>query len=230
MSRFDAILFDKDGTLFDFQATYGAWAVALLEGLSEGDAVLAEVLATELRLDLESARFDPESVAIAGTVTDIADVLGPHLSLPRPELYQRIDGTAHLVPLAPAVELSPFLADLKARGLGLGIVTNDTESAAREHLGRTGILEEFGFVAGFDSGHGYKPAPGPILAGAAALGTTPERTVMVGDSLHDLIAGREAGAATVGVLTGVAPAEELEPFADVVLSNVGHIPGWLDTL
>ncbi len=230
MAQIDAILFDKDGTLFDFQSTYGSWAAWLVGELAEGDETLAEVLATELKLDRAAARFSPDSVAIAGTVLDITDVLAPHLALPPSEIYARIDATAHDVPLAPAVPLTPYLAELQGRGLGLGIVTNDSESAAREHLSRTGILDAFGFVAGYDSGHGFKPSPGPVLAGAKALGATPERTVMVGDSTHDLIAGREAGMVTIGVLTGVAEAGTLHPFADVIFPDIGHIPGWLDDM
>ncbi|EPX85444.1 HAD-superfamily hydrolase, subfamily IA, variant 1 family protein [Salipiger mucosus DSM 16094] len=50
---------------------------------------------------------------------------------------------------------------------------------------------------------------------------------MVGDSTHDLIAGRAAGMQCVGVLTGPAAAEDLASQADVVLPDIGHLPGWL---
>lgn len=51
--------------------------------------------------------------------------------------------------------------------------------------------------------------------------------VMVGDSTHDLVAGRRAGMRTVGVLTGVAGQGELAPHADVVLPHIGHLLEWL---
>ena len=51
--------------------------------------------------------------------------------------------------------------------------------------------------------------------------------VMVGDSLHDLVAGRAAGMQTVGVLTGPACRDELAPCADVVLPDIGHLTTWL---
>jgi phosphoglycolate phosphatase len=51
---------------------------------------------------------------------------------------------------------------------------------------------------------------------------------MVGDSLHDLRAGRAAGMTVVGVLTGVARRQELEPEADVVLDDITQLPAWLD--
>jgi phosphoglycolate phosphatase len=51
---------------------------------------------------------------------------------------------------------------------------------------------------------------------------------MVGDSLHDLHAGRAAGMRVAAVLTGLATAAELAPHADVVLRDIGHLPGWLE--
>ncbi|MEM7090648.1 MAG: HAD-IA family hydrolase, partial [Pseudomonadota bacterium] len=90
-----------------------------------------------------------------------------------------------------------------------------------------GIREHFDFIAGYDSGHGFKPGPGQLLAFAAHVGVDPSRVAMVGDSLHDLQAGRAAGMVTIGVLTGLAGADVLAPMADVVLPDIGHIPGWL---
>ncbi|WP_342071804.1 HAD family hydrolase [Yoonia algicola] len=82
-------------------------------------------------------------------------------------------------------------------------------------------------MAGYDSGHGGKPAPGQLLAFCAETGLDADHCVMVGDSTHDLRAGRAAGMRTIGVLTGPAPREELLPLADVVLPSIGDIPGWL---
>lgn len=230
MAGYDAILFDKDGTLFDFQSSYGGWASELVLDLAEGDPVLAAAMAAEIDLDPAARRFGPASVVIAGTADEIAGLLLPHLprALSRAALVERIDSTAMAVPLEEAVPLVPFLAALAARGLGLGVVTNDSEAPARRHLERKGILGAFGTIVGYDSGHGAKPAPGPLLAAAAALGVAPERAVMVGDSRHDLAAGRAAGMATVGVLTGPAAAADLAPLADVVLPDIGHLPAWLD--
>ena len=51
---------------------------------------------------------------------------------------------------------------------------------------------------------------------------------MVGDSLHDLDAGRAAGMRPVAVLTGIARAGDLAPHAEVVLPDIGALPAWLD--
>ncbi len=84
-------------------------------------------------------------------------------------------------------------------------------------------------VIGFDSGYGAKPEPGPLLAFADHCALDPARVAMVGDSTHDLIAGRAAGMTAMGVLTGPARRHELAPHADHVFENIGHIEAWLDT-
>jgi len=132
-------------------------------------------------------------------------------------------------PLTPAVPLAPLLDSLTRAGVALGVMTNDAEVAARAHLGSAGVLDRFAFIAGFDSGHGAKPSPTPLLAFADAVGRDPAQIAMVGDSTHDLIAGRAAGMRTVGVLTGPATRADLAPLADVVLPDIGHLPGWLGT-
>ena len=110
------------------------------------------------------------------------------------------------------------------------MATNDSEAPARQHIAAHGLTALFDFIAGYDSGHGAKPGPGMCLAFARQLGLDPSRVAMVGDSLHDLHAGRAAGMRTIGVLTGMASASVLAPHADVVLPDIGAIPGWLAEL
>lgn len=63
-----------------------------------------------------------------------------------------------------------------------------------------------------------------LLAFARHCNLTPAQVLMVGDSRHDLIAGRAAGMATLAVLTGVAGAADLADLADAVRPDIGHIP------
>jgi phosphoglycolate phosphatase len=226
-----AIVFDKDGTLFDFEATWAGWTAGLLAELSEGEGALAGRLAGAIGFDLPTRRFHPESPVIAATPVEIAAAMLPHL--PRwgaGALVDRMNARAADARQAEVVPLRPLLVHLRAGGLRLGLVTNDGEAPARAHLAGAGISDLFDFVAGSDSGHGAKPAPGQLLAFARATGVAPGATVMVGDSLHDLHAGRAAGMRAVGVLTGLAAHHDLAPHADAVLPDIGALPGWLATL
>lgn len=225
----DAFLFDKDGTLFDFAATWNGWAARVLETLAKGDRAVLEAMAEVISYDLERQAFNPDSLVIAGSNDEVAEVLAPFVAeMEAEELAVFLAQSAAEAELAPAVPLAAFLDGLLARGKVLGVMTNDAEVSARSQLQRAGVLDRFAFVAGCDSGHGAKPDPDPLLAFCKAAGVPPERTAMVGDSLHDLEAGAAAGMRRIGVLTGMALREELAPHADIVLPHIGHIPAWID--
>ncbi|WP_353471542.1 HAD family hydrolase [Salipiger sp. H15] len=229
--RADAVLFDKDGTLFDFTRTWGAWAQEVMHDLAGGDAALVAAMARELRFDLATGSFLKDSPVIAGTSREAADCLARGLGrADSAALEGYLSEAAARAPLAEAVPLAPLLDALRGAGLRLGVMTNDNEAVALAHLRQAGVGDRFDFVAGFDSGHGAKPSPAPLLAFAEALGLPPGRVVMVGDSTHDLQAGRAAGMMTVAVLTGLAGAEELRPLADAVLPDIGHLPDWLSAV
>ncbi|OYU40044.1 MAG: phosphatase [Pseudorhodobacter sp. PARRP1] len=223
----DALIFDKDGTLFDFRLSWGAWTRSLLAELGDADGRLAQVLG----YDAARNDFAPDSPVIAMTTPEIADILLPHLpGLPLAELLARMNQLAADAPMVPAVDLPAVLGALRARGLKLGLATNDTEVPARRHLDGAGVLGLFDFVAGCDSGYGGKPAPGQLMAFVAHCGLVPARVAMVGDSLHDLDAGRAAGMKAVAVLTGIATRPDLEDHADVVLTNIAGLGAWIDGL
>lgn len=226
----DGLLFDKDGTLFDFRVSWGRWAQAFLSRIAR-DRAHARRLGQAIGFDVETGIFAPDSPVIAATAADIAAALAPEMQgMTVADLTDWIDASAGQAPMSEAVPLRPLLSALRDQGLRLGVATNDSEVPARQHLANHGITDCFDFISGYDSGHGAKPGPGMCLAFARQLGLEPSRVAMVGDSRHDLEAGRAAGMRTVAVLTGIAKREELEPHADVVLTDIGAIPDWLSGL
>ena len=72
----EAILFDKDGTLFDFEASWAGWMQGVIGILSEGSAPVAAALAASLRFDMAACRFAPDSPVIAGTLAEVAPLSG----------------------------------------------------------------------------------------------------------------------------------------------------------
>jgi phosphoglycolate phosphatase len=224
------IIFDKDGTLFDFNATWGTWTRGMLEAETADAPDLLAPLAAAMGYDTATNRFRPDSVVIAATAHETAEQIRtvlPHLELSA--LLGRMNAAAARVPQVEAVPLKAYFSGLRAAGFKLGIATNDAEAPARTHLGRAEVGDVFDFIAGYDSGFGGKPAAGQLHAFCDQTGLAPAECLMVGDSTHDLHAGRAAGMRTVGVLTGPAPRAELAPFADVVLADIGEIPNWLKT-
>jgi phosphoglycolate phosphatase len=228
VSDIQGIVFDKDGTLFDFNATWAAWAADFLTDLSGGDPGMAARLGRAIGFDTAGRRFARDSVVIADTPDAVARALCRAMPGAEPAaLVMRINAAAARAPMQPAVPLVPLLGRLRAMGLRLGVATNDAEAPALAHIEAAGAAALFDFIAGCDSGFGAKPEPGQLLGFADLMRIAPERIVMVGDSPHDLAAGRAAGMHTVGVLTGMASAAVLTPLADRVLPDIGHLPDWL---
>lgn len=222
------IVFDKDGTLIDFRDTWDAWAGALIDEAVGSDSEAANRLAAAMVYDLASRTFDPASPIIAGTAFEAAECVARGLGRRDVEAVEAwMAERAAEAAMIPVCDLQGLCQRLKAAGLVLGVATNDAEAVARANLQTLRLTEAFDYVAGFDSGHGGKPGPGMVSAFCSQTGLAPETVVMVGDSTHDLIAGKAAGTRTAGVLTGTAGAQTLEPFADVILPDISHIPDWL---
>jgi phosphoglycolate phosphatase len=223
------LVFDKDGTLFDFNATWGAWALEMLKSECGDDQDRVDVLANALGYDIAQRRFNAGSVVIAETVDVLADHIIPHIvDKDKAALIGRMNAAASKVPQVEAAPLKELFINLRARGLKLGVATNDAEAPALAHLSKAGIVELFDFIVGSDSGFGGKPAAGQLHGFCKATDLDAKDCAMIGDSLHDLHAGRAAGMKTIGVLTGPAKADELAPAADVILGSIAELPTWLD--
>ncbi len=233
MTQVKGLLFDKDGTLFDFAATWRGVTEDVLQTLTS-DTDLQNRMAGAIGYDRVTERFLPGSAVVADTGTVIAEILAQHLpARPVAEIEMIMNRAATAVvadgAMVPAVaDMPAFLDGLRAGGYRLGIATHDSEEAARAHMAALDALDRFDFIAGYDSGHGHKPGPGMLLAFAAAVGLEPGEIAMIGDSVHDLGVAPAAGAAlAVGVLTGPATRDDLSPHADHVLDSIADLPALL---
>ena len=119
--RVDGILFDKDGTLFDFRTTWNAWAAKLIRDLAEGQAETAQAIANNLIFDLNTNTFDPRSPVIAGSNREVAELIGAVLTdRPIEALEAHLTQAAAVAPLAPAVRLRLSCRRCGPSACGLG--------------------------------------------------------------------------------------------------------------
>lgn len=227
-SAIRAILFDKDGTLIDFRATWLPAYERIVRDLFGADDRMTSMMLSAGGYERESGRIEPTSVLAAGTNleiaalwarlagrTDVAEIAG--------EVNRRFMEHAE-TSLVPVTDLAALFRKLRRRPLDLGVATNDSEQALAAQLRRLRIDELVDFSCGYDSGHGAKPGPGMVSAFARHRDLPASAIAVVGDSLHDLEMARSAGAGlAIGVLTGASPRDLLEAHADHVIDSIAEI-------
>ena len=224
LSSIRGILFDKDGTLFDFEKTWNSWTSRILNEVCKQSDVSINKLAEAIDFDLKTGKLLPDSIVIAGTHRQVTAAL--HAKLSNWDFKYLESYLLDFVIETPQYEVVPlqkYFRDLKSEGFLLGVMTNDAERGAQAHLAAAGILDLLDFVAGSDTGFGCKPAPEPLLAFAKKTGLKPDEIAMVGDSLHDLQAAQTAGMMRIAVLTGLATEDKLKKHADLVLPSIAYL-------
>jgi len=112
--------------------------------------------------------------------------------------------------MRPVEGMDRALTGLAGRGYVLGVVTSKVEWMARLTLARYALERFFPIGVFHDDTERHKPEPDPLLEAARRGGFDPSRAVYVGDSTHDMRAGRAAGMRTIAALWGPFEREELE--------------------
>ena len=231
MKSIKAILFDKDGTLIDFEATWGPVNQHIGLMAAGGDQDLAKQILDRCGVDAATGKTRPESPLAIAAANEIADALkesGSRLSKAEllESLHHLFAGAAKTA--IPLTDLPALFAALKSQGFILGIASSDSAEAVAATIQTLGVESFIDFHCGYDSGFGPKPEPGMIHAFCAALGLETQQVAMVGDSTHDLGMGRAAGAGlTIGVLTGTGTRETLHRWADVLIPSIADLPALL---
>jgi phosphoglycolate phosphatase len=221
------ILFDKDGTLFDFHRT---WAPINLRAGHHGagnDEGLRVKLMKIGMVDPDTGIAQPDGLFAAGNASEIAEAW---IAAGSPFTHRELTDALDQIFLdasktsVPATELPALFGSLKARGLKLGIASSDSEAAVRAAATRFSIMRYLDFACGYDSGFGHKPTEGMPLAFCRAADLSPGELAVVGDNTHDMEMGRRAGAALrIGVLTGTGTRRSLAAHADMVISGIGKL-------
>ena len=226
-NKIKGIVFDKDGTLLDFHATWVPRARAAAEAVADGDPSRALTMLQAVGYDTTTHRVLGGSVLAAGNNRDISLIWAPlaNKSVDQVEvlLNQMFATTTHGESVA-VDHLTASLEQLVGLGLVLGLATMDSEAGIEATLGNFGCLHLFDYAVGYDSGFGSKPGPGMVLGFCQQTGLTPEQVMVVGDNTHDLHMGRSAAAGfNVGVLTGTSSRSELVTDADLVVASIADL-------
>jgi pyrophosphatase PpaX len=112
--------------------------------------------------------------------------------------------------IRPIPGVKDALGALSARGLALGMVTSKSRAAARWALAKYGLDRILSVAVFHEDTERHKPDPAPLFEAARRCGVPAGTTAYVGDSIHDIAAGRAAGMKTVAALWGPFERADLE--------------------
>jgi phosphoglycolate phosphatase len=214
------IVFDWDGTLADSTAL-------IVDALQKSCADLALPIPAE-----ERCRY-----VIGLGLHDTLMTVAPELTKARyPEMVEAfrrnfIGGEAD-IPLFKGVP--EMLVDLNARGALLGVATGKSKVGLARTLARHGITQHFAATRCADEGQ-PKPHPEMLQYVIRTCGVELDRTLMIGDTTHDLQLAANAGVQSVAVGYGAHDHEALSshrPAARLLAHSINelhtHLTEWLE--
>jgi phosphoglycolate phosphatase-like HAD superfamily hydrolase len=228
----DLVVFDKDGTLVDFDAMWVPWVTEIAARLEAATGLLlAEDFYDSVGFDAATGRTIPGGGLSGGPMSDLREQTVEFLrdrGLDPAAAESAVDAAWFIPdPVAtaqPLADLPALFSALRERGLRIAVATSDDHAPTEETLAALGLSEFVDGIVAADDDRGVKPAPELLHWLAETLGVEPARMAIVGDTPGDLRMGRAAGAGrSIGVLTGVSSREELEPLADLILPSIEHL-------
>jgi HAD superfamily hydrolase (TIGR01549 family) len=191
--RFDAVVFDLDGTLADTFSTV----------LRIFNQLMVARTGREWKLEELVPYFGPPET-----------VMFKHL-FPNENDYESVADEFYRLSRADGDEIKPFsgireiVGELRDAGVKLGVYSGASTQAARIRAGHAGLLNLFDDVIGGDQVSNYKPHPEGLIKLIDRFDVDPAATIYIGDMVADVEVGRGAGATTVAVSWGAGKREEL---------------------
>lgn len=201
----NAVLFDLDGTLIDTNEL-------IIDSFKYTFDTLDKPLPS--RQEIIGWFGEPLTVTMSNFFDDVNEAIRIYREFnlkyhdERIDLYNNVEKTLH---------------DLKQRGYKLGVVTSKNKSTACRGLEHFNILEYFDVLISSDDVKNHKPHEEPVLSACNILNINPEESIMIGDSIYDIISGKNAGSKTCGVLYSFMKDELLNIKADYYISDLSEI-------
>ena len=211
--RFDLIAFDWDGTLYDSTGIIVRCIQAAVEDVG-GQRPTREAAAYVIGMALMPA--------LAHAAPDVPKERYPLLGERYRHHYRQ-----HADDLSLFDGVLPLLAQLRASGHKLAVATGKSRRGLDEALANAELHGVFDSSRTADETAG-KPDPRMLHELMDELDVAPARTLMIGDTTHDLQMAANAGTASVGVSYGAHDHEAFDAFAPVfVAHSTRELHDWL---
>ena len=212
--QFDLIVFDWDGTLMDSTSTIVKCIQASAKDLGlpiPGAAAAAHVIGLGLQEAMQAVMPDVEAKYHARMVERYR-----YHYLSRDHELTLFDG------------VMAMLQDLSQQAYFLAVATGKSRVGLNRSMNASKLLSMFDATRCADETFS-KPHPAMLLELTRELGQDIKRTVMIGDTSHDLLMANNAGAAAIAVQYGAHPIEQLDACAPLYsAATVAQLHDWLN--
>lgn len=188
IGNIDTVLFDFDGTVMNTNdVILKSWqhTFRTLRGREEDPEVLLKTFGEPLETTMK--KFFPE-IPVEESI----------------KVYRSFhyDNFGDLISVFPGMD--DLIAEVKRRGYKLGLVTSRLYNTTMQGLEKYGLKEYFDAIVTANDTTKHKPDPEPVNITLEKLGAKPENSIMLGDTLFDLLCAKNAGVRSVLVSWSLA--------------------------
>jgi phosphoglycolate phosphatase len=213
--QFDLLIFDWDGTLMDS-------AGVIVDSIQRA--------CEDIGLEAPSERASRQIIGL-GLIQALQTLLPDLPADDYPRLVERYRhhylGRDAQLPLFAGVDSG--IRELHESGFTLAVATGKSRLGLERALEASGLGAWFAATRCADQTHS-KPHPAMVLELVDELGADPARTLVIGDTSHDLLMAANAGVASLGVTYGAHEAGDLHPHAPLALmDSFDEVYAWLST-
>lgn len=224
-----AIIFDKDGTLIDFDAMWGTWTLQLADQLQVSLGLdVREALCQSYGYDIRSRKVLSDGKLTCTPMWRLRELMFEVVTsfgISEREASCAIAKGWHVpdpVTLAkPFTDIQKLFKNTHNLGIKIAIATTDDRAPTRAMLDAFGVKDLVATMVCADDGIKAKPAADMVTAICHRMAIHPSRVMVVGDTVADLQMARSAGAGyAIGVLSGVGSLANLTPLADILIDTI----------
>jgi phosphoglycolate phosphatase-like HAD superfamily hydrolase len=231
LKNFDAqvIIFDKDGTLIDFDFMWGTWTLQLAERLRTVTGLDARAaLCSSYGYDMVRRKILPDGKLtctpmwrLREMIFEIAQSFGLSEAQSRFAVEQTWFVPDPITLAKPFTDVHQLFSNIQQRGIKIAIATTDDRGPTEAMLRAFGVTDLVDTMVCADDGIKAKPAPDMVRTICSRLNVHSSTSIVIGDTVADMQMARSAGAGyVIGVLSGVGLLEHLTPLADILLDTV----------
>jgi phosphoglycolate phosphatase len=224
-----AIIFDKDGTLIDFDAMWGSWTLQLADRLHASLGLdVRHALCECYGYDIGRRKILPDGKLTCTPMWRLRELMVEvvaSLGIPTTEAYCAVAMAWHVpnpVTLAkPFTDIQKLFINIHKLGIKIAIATTDDRGPTEAMLKAFGVTDLVATLVCADDGIEAKPAPDMVMTICQRMNVDPSNVIVIGDTVADLQMARSAGAGyVIGVLSGVGSLTNLTPLADILIDTI----------